>query len=89
MEKNFAAIMLTDTRPTFSSVTRNLYLDGREFQVNFATDIPNALDRFLGGILSEDWATVAMHAPAPSAPGAEAQPASTSAAANRISSLLI
>jgi|GEM_PF-316524 len=74
MEKNFAAIMLTDTRPTFSSVTRNLYLDGREFQVNFATDIPNALDRLLGGILSEDWATVAMHAPAPRSVGEEVTP---------------
>ncbi|MDB4930173.1 MAG: hypothetical protein JWM10_2657 [Myxococcaceae bacterium] len=74
LEKNFAAIMLTDTRPTFSSITRNLYLDGREFQVNFATDIPNALDRLLGGILSEDWATVAMHAPAPATPGSEVAP---------------
>ncbi|MEZ4408670.1 MAG: hypothetical protein R3A52_19690 [Polyangiales bacterium] len=73
MEKSFAAIMLTDTRPTFSSITRGLYLDGREFQVNFATDIPGALDRLLGGILSEDWAAVAMHAPA-GAPGSEATP---------------
>lgn len=73
MEKAFAAIMLTDTRPTFSSITRGLYLDGREFQVNFATDIPNALDRLLGGVLSEDWAAVAMHAPA-SPPGSAAAP---------------
>jgi hypothetical protein len=61
-EKPFAAIMLTDTRPTFSSITRNLYLDGREFQVNFFTDMPQAFDRLLGGIMAEDWPTIAMHA---------------------------
>lgn len=59
-EKPFAAIMLTDTRPTFSSITRNLFLDGREFQVNFFTDMPQAFDRLLGGIMAEDWPTVAM-----------------------------
>jgi hypothetical protein len=74
MEKAYAAMMLTDTRPTFSSISRNLYLDGREFQVNFATDIPNALDRLLGGLMSEDWATVAMHAPAPPTPGGDVTP---------------
>jgi hypothetical protein len=73
MEKTFAAIMLTDTRPTFSSVTRGLYLDGREFQVNFFTDMPEAFDRLLGGLLSEDWASVAPYA-RPTAAGAEATP---------------
>ncbi len=74
MEKAYAAMMLTDTRPTFSSISRNLYLDGREFQVNFATDIPNALDRLLGGVMSEDWAAIAMHAPPPATPGGEVTP---------------
>jgi len=55
--------MLTDTRPTFSSVTRSLFLDGREFQVNFGTDMPQAFNRLLGGVLSEDWDTVAPHVP--------------------------
>ena len=73
-EKSYAAIMLTDTRPTFSTISRALYLDGREYQVNFATDIPGALDRFLGGVLSEDWATVSMHAPRPATAGAEVTP---------------
>jgi len=73
MEKAFAAIMLTDTRPTFSSVTRGLYLDGREFQVNFFTDLPEAFDRLLGGLLSEDWATVAPYA-RPATPGEEVTP---------------
>ena len=62
-EKPIAAIMLTDTRPTFSSITRSLYLDGREFQVNFGTDMPQAFNRLLGGVLAEDWDTVAMHVP--------------------------
>ena len=62
-EKPIAAIMLTDTRPTFSSISRGLYLDGREFQVNFRTDMPQAFDRLLGGVLAEDWDTVAMHVP--------------------------
>ncbi|MBL8602442.1 MAG: hypothetical protein JNK72_11010 [Myxococcales bacterium] len=62
-EKPLAAIMLTDTRPTFSSVTRSLFLDGREFQVNFRTDMPDAFDRLLGGVLAEDWDAVAMHVP--------------------------
>ena len=60
-EKPIAAIMLTDTRPTFSSITRSLYLDGREFQVNFGTDMPDALNRLLGGVLAEDWDSVAPH----------------------------
>jgi hypothetical protein len=62
-EKPLAAIMLTDTRPTFSSITRSLFLDGREFQVNFGTDMPQAFNRLLGGILAEDWDTVAPHVP--------------------------
>jgi hypothetical protein len=75
-EKPLAAIMLTDTRPTFSSITRSLFLDGREFQVNFRTDMPQAFDRLLGGILGEDWDTTAMHVAAavPSAMVAAREP---------------
>jgi hypothetical protein len=49
-EKPLAAIMLTDTRPTFSSISRSLFLDGREFQLNFRNDMPRAYDRLLGGL---------------------------------------
>jgi hypothetical protein len=73
-EKPLAAIMLTDTRPSFSSVTRSLYLDGREFQVNFGTDMPRAFDRLLGGILAEDWDAVAMHVPTVPAGGTSGIP---------------
>ena len=76
-EKPLAAIMLTDTRPTFSSITRSLYLDGREFQVNFRTDMPRAYDRLIGGVLSEDWDTTAMHVPNVEGGGTAGVPAVT------------
>jgi hypothetical protein len=68
LEKTFATIMLMDSRPTFSSVTRHLYLDGRDFLVNFHTDFSDATRRLLGGLLAEDWPTVGMYVPNP-APG--------------------
>ncbi len=74
-EKPLAAIMMTDTRPTFSSISRGLYLDGREFQVNFRTDMPQAFDRLLGGVLAEDWDTVAMHVPTVPSGGTTGLPA--------------
>ncbi len=63
LEKTFATIMLMDSRPTFSSITRHLYLDGRDFLVNFNTDFPDATRRLLGGLMAEDWPTVGMWAP--------------------------
>ncbi len=76
-EKPLAAIMLTDTRPSFSSISRGLFLDGREFQVNFRTDMPLAFDRLLAGVLSEDWDTVAMHVPTVDGGGTQGLPALT------------
>ena len=74
LEKTFASIMLMDSRPTFSSVTRHLYLDGRDFLVNFYTDFPNETRRLLGGLMSEDWAAVAPYVPAPTTRGQEVTP---------------
>ncbi len=62
LEKTYATIMLMDSRPTFSSVTRHLYLDGRDFLVNFNTDYPDATRRLVGGLMAEDWPTVGMWA---------------------------
>lgn len=74
LEKTFAAIMFMDSRPTFSSITRHLYLDGRDFLVNFYTDFPNETRRLLGGLLAEDWPTVAPYVPAPTSRGQEVTP---------------
>ena len=74
LEKTFAAIMLTDSRPTFSSITRHLYLDGRDFLVNFYTDFPDETRRLLGGLMAEDWPTVSMYAPDPTAALGEISP---------------
>jgi hypothetical protein len=55
-------------------VTRHLYLDGRDFLVNFYTDFPNETRRLLGGLLAEDWATVAPYVAAPRTRGEELVP---------------
>ncbi|MFO0737912.1 MAG: zinc-dependent metalloprotease [Labilithrix sp.] len=50
---------LVDSRPTLSTVSRENTLDGRDPYISFRTDTPDGLDRLIGGILSEDWETVA------------------------------
>lgn len=59
VEKADAARALTDGRPTLQTITRETYLDGRELNVTFYTDLSLALDRVLGGVLSGDFAAVA------------------------------
>lgn len=61
VEKTFAAMALADARPTLSTISRENYLDGRDAKINFRSDMPQAMDRLLGGILSEDWETVGMY----------------------------
>ncbi|NUP05892.1 MAG: hypothetical protein HOW73_07530 [Polyangiaceae bacterium] len=61
VEKTFAAMALADARPTLSTISRENYLDGRDSKINFRSDMPQAVDRLLGGILAEDWETVAMY----------------------------
>jgi hypothetical protein len=39
-------------------VSRENALDGRDPYISFRTDTPHAVDRLLGGILSEDWETI-------------------------------
>lgn len=58
-EKALAFRELVDSRPTLSTISRDNTLDGRDPYISFRTDTPEALDRLIGGILSEDWETVA------------------------------
>lgn len=58
-EKVRALKELVDSRPTLSTVSRENALDGRDPYISFRTDLPHALDRLLGGMLSEDWETIA------------------------------
>ena len=58
-EKSLAIRELVDSRPTLSTVSRDNALDGRDPYISFRTDNPAALDRLVGGILSEDWETIA------------------------------
>ncbi|MCC6904001.1 MAG: hypothetical protein IT377_33850, partial [Polyangiaceae bacterium] len=59
VEKSEAARALTDGRAVFSTISRKNYLDGRNVNINFRTDMPAQLDRLLGGLLSGDYETIA------------------------------
>jgi len=61
VEKTYAAMALADARPVLSTISRANYLDGRDSKISFRSDMPEAMDRLLGGILSEDWETVGMY----------------------------
>ncbi len=61
VEKTFALMALADGRPVLSTINRDNYLDGRAVKINFRSDMPEAVDRLLGGVLSEDWGTVGMY----------------------------
>jgi hypothetical protein len=58
-EKTEAAKALTDGRPTFFTIDSSNYLDGRAVSVNFRSDMPQAVDRLLGGMIAGDWETIA------------------------------
>jgi len=58
VEKASAISALVDGRPTLSTISRENFLDGRSVKINFRNDLPNAVDRLLGGLLSEDWESV-------------------------------
>jgi hypothetical protein len=42
-------------------VARENYLDGRDVMISFRNDLPTGVDRLLGGVLSEDWESIAPH----------------------------
>lgn len=68
VEKALAARALTDGRSVFFSISRDSYLDSRNVNINFRNDMPHAVDRLLGGVLSESWDTVAPYILDPDAP---------------------
>lgn len=59
IEKGLALMALVDGRPSLTTISRDNYLDGRSTKVNFRNDLPHATDRLIGGILAEDWESVA------------------------------
>ena len=59
-EKVLAARALTDGRPVLSTISRQNFLDPRGVNINFRSDMPQALDRLIGGVLAEDWDAVGM-----------------------------
>lgn len=59
LEKRYAAIALTDSRPRLSTIAKETYLDGRNVMYSFRSAIPEAFDRLIGGIMADDWDTVA------------------------------
>jgi hypothetical protein len=61
VEKIYAAMALADGRPVLATISRANYLDGRATKINFRNDMPQAVDRLLGGLVSEDWETVGMY----------------------------
>ncbi|MCB9582959.1 MAG: hypothetical protein H6717_38335 [Polyangiaceae bacterium] len=58
-EKSDASRTLTDGRAVLFTISRENYLDGRNVNINFRSDMPEAIDRLLGGVLSGDFETVA------------------------------
>jgi hypothetical protein len=59
VEKGLALQALVDGRPSLFTISRQNYLDGRGVKVNFRNDLPQAVDRLIGGVLAEDWESVA------------------------------
>ena len=59
VEKAEAARALTDGRSVFSTISRENYLDGRNVNINYRSDMPQQIDRLLGGLLSGDFETIA------------------------------
>lgn len=62
VEKNRLAEALVDSRPTLFTINRENALDGRNVNINFRNDMPQFVDRLVGGILASDWESIAQHA---------------------------
>jgi Met-zincin len=60
-EKALALMQLVDPRPTLFTIARENFLDERNVNISFRSDLPDGVDRLLGGLLSEDWESIAPH----------------------------
>ncbi len=58
-EKTLAAMSLLNPQATISTISRSNYLDRRRTDLGLRQDLSSAVDRLVGGILSEDWETLA------------------------------
>jgi hypothetical protein len=58
-EKGLAFYSLTDGSAPVFAPNREFFLDWRTQNVSFQADMPGAVDRLLGGMLAEDWETIA------------------------------
>ena len=59
-ERGMAMRALLDGRPTLFTISRETYLDGRNVLRNYRDDEADGVDRLIGGVLAEDWASVGM-----------------------------
>ncbi len=60
-EKALALMQLVDPRPTLFTIARENFLDDRNVFISFRSDLPDGVDRLLGGLLSEDWESISPH----------------------------
>ncbi len=60
-EKALALMQLVDPRPTLFTISRENFLDDRNVYISFRSDLPDGVDRLLGGLLSEDWESISPH----------------------------
>ena len=68
VEKALAMMQIVDPRPTLFSVSRENFLDERNVFISFRSDLPDGVDRIVGGVLAEDWEAVAPAVLDPKAP---------------------
>ncbi|HEY3234083.1 MAG TPA: hypothetical protein VGJ84_05175 [Polyangiaceae bacterium] len=59
IEKAVAGQALTDGGATLTTFSSQNALDSRYLTINFRTDMPDAVDRLIGGLLSSDWESIA------------------------------
>lgn len=60
-EKAYAFGSLTNSEPPVWIPSTDYFLDPRGQYVNFYDDMPDAVTRLLGGVISNDWDTVGVH----------------------------